>query len=197
MTDVPARDFAFPGSPAAVPGGADEAPTYAAGIDRSELEAPSILEQLAADAAAAIPAEEVTYKVPGRPGYTVRFLAQADLDDIKLWRKKAGAKKDEDPADPLKFACLVLGARNTAILKNGEALELGGQLLTFSSEDFLRTLGVGRVSDGVAKFYGASPFDHNDFAVTRTAEKVLRAAGASTDDLEGAVDDDDDLDPTT
>lgn len=138
------------------------------GLDRAE---PSDLDDLAAELTATItPTTDI--KVTGRPGYAVRCRLDFTGRDLDLLRKRAKDKKFSDGIDGVKFAGLLLGLTCTAIIRNGEPLELDGvSPVTFTSKPLQAVYGTGSAVDTARKFYALD--GHLDAA----ARKLMDEAG--------------------
>lgn len=145
----------------------------------------SILQDIVNEIAEKLPVEEVTFDVPGRPGYAVRYSLDFDVDDVKRWRKAAGASKTQE-ADEVRMAAVMLATQCTAIIRHGEEVSLEGEVLTFRSKPFHRALDVPKAADAVLKLYG------RDLHATQVANELLLRVGQKSRPGETG----DDEDPT-
>jgi hypothetical protein len=145
----------------------------------------SLLQDIANDIAESLPVEEVTFEVSGRPGYAVRYSLDFDVDDVKRWRKAAGASKTQE-ADEVRMAAVMLATQCSAIIRRGEEVRLDGEVLTFRSKSFHEALDVPKSADAVLKFYG------RDLHATQVANELLLRVGQKSRPDEA----DEDEDPT-
>jgi hypothetical protein len=155
------------------------------GDDETGAGTASLLEDIANDLAESLPVEEVTFEVPGRPGYAVRYSLDFDVDDVKRWRKAAGASKTQE-ADEVRMAAVMLATQCSAIIRRGEEVHLEGEVLTFRSKPLHGALDVPKAADAVLKFYG------RDLHATQVANELLLRVGQKSRPDET----DDDEDPT-
>lgn len=135
MTDH-VGDFTGPGTPQQElptpdPWDTTEEPDLTVGTDSSDLDA------LRAELVAEAPASDtddpyagddfVTVPVTTRPGWAIVCRLDFTGRDLDRWRKAARDKKFEDKLDGIKFAALLLGATCVALLRNGKAVQDGGE----------------------------------------------------------------------
>lgn len=132
----------FGAPPPALPGGSPAA-------------APTVLEGLLADLQAVTDDEDViTYTVPSRPGFEVRYSTVFEYETVQARTMAA-----KDPAMPtginsLTLACATLAGQCLAILKDGEDVVDGdGRPVTFQTEAFRRMLGALDAAHAVRLFY--------------------------------------------
>ena len=115
-------------------------------------------------------------EVPKRPGYALRCRTDYTGLDVDLIRKKCRDKKFADGVDGIKFASLLLGVMTTAILRNGEELELDGTSpVTFATPALQARMGTSSVDQTVRKFYGLE--GHVDAA----GRRLMNEAGYGDD----------------
>lgn len=108
-----------------------------------------------ADELSALTDLSTVIEVIKRPGYGVRCRTDFTGLDIDLIRKKCRDKKFSDGIDGVKFASLLLASFATAILRNGELLELDGvSPVTFTSKPLQERMGTATADATVRKFYG-------------------------------------------
>jgi len=94
-------------------------------------------------------------EVPKRPAYALRCRTDFTGLDIDLIRRKCRDKKFADGVDGVKFASLLLASFTTAVLRNGEELELDGvSPITFTSKPLQDRMGTATADATVRKLYG-------------------------------------------
>lgn len=94
-------------------------------------------------------------EVPKRPGYALRCRTDFTGLDIDLIRKKCRDKKFTDGIDGVKFASLLLASFTTAILRQGDDLELDGTSpVTFTAKPLQERMGTTTADATVRAFYG-------------------------------------------
>ncbi len=97
----------------------------------------------------------ITLPVPGRPRYSVTYRLDFTDKDLDGWSRSAGDKSYKAKLSGTKFALVGLASTCTAVLRDGEAIELDGKPATFRSRAFLTdVLGVATAVQVVRKLYG-------------------------------------------
>jgi len=108
-----------------------------------------------ADELAALTDLSTVIEVPKRPAYALRCRTDFTGLDIDLIRRKCRDKKFADGVDGVKFASLLLASFTTAVLRNGEELELDGvSPITFTSKPLQDRMGTATADATVRKLYG-------------------------------------------
>jgi hypothetical protein len=152
---------------------------------QSVADAPNTLSLLATALAEEVSKPDVTYVVPGRPGFAVTFDTNITVPQIERLRKACRSKHTENNFDSLKFGCIMIANQSKAILLNGEVqTNVDGAPLTLRSEEIHQFLGVdnyigqaGSVAiEAVKKFYGY------DGHIMNVSGELLTAAGFDSDD---------------
>lgn len=135
----------------------------------------SLLDEIEAEVARDLSGGEVTYDVPGRPGWTVTYEASIDPQALGVWRKKAMTGGD---LDPLKLACIILAACCRTIAKDGDPVTepgpAGARNVTFGSRVLQEKLGVPTIPnavEAVLRWY-VKPG-----SILSTYDQLARAAG--------------------
>ena len=137
----------------------------------------SILEELRAELAREAEDKEefVTYAVPRRPGYEVRFGTNIPDHSLKAWRQQNKKKGEPLGVDQLRYCATFLANKAQAILRNGEEVcDRDGEPVRF---DALYDSSEATTLEAVLRFY------KRDADVIKTAGALLIAAGWDGDDL--------------
>lgn len=130
----------------------------------------STLAALAGEIAGEVHRPPVTYKVPDRPGYAIRYSCDIDAELLRVWAERTRIKGGG--GDTLRQALLVLSNQAEAILRQGEPIGEGGADVTFADRDFRELLGAGNDATlAVRRFYG------NDGVIVSHAEELIADAG--------------------
>lgn len=147
----------------------------------------SMLDDLIAEASREVVREPSTLKIPGRPGWAVRFDVNLDEPIVTAWRKKAADKSKPEGFDMLKFSKAVLANQAEAILRLGSdesvenakvVLDPSGNPVNFRNAWFLEQLGGDRILspvEAVKKWYGV------DGTIISHCGEVLYDAGFGED----------------
>lgn len=153
--------------------------TFTPKVIASGTSGPDPLAALRETITAAVAKPDVVLEVLTRPGMTIRFSTNFDLDIIQQWRKRSHDKVSPDNFNILKFALLVIANQAEAFGLNGqEPNGQDGNPLSFRSSEVLEWTGTKRALDAVRGLYD------NDAHVVATAQEVMEAAGFGDEMME-------------
>lgn len=156
----------------------------------------SALEELKALVDAEVELEPVTYDVPTRPGWSIRYSRGITAEQIAHWAGRAADKNKPGGLNQIKWGCLVLATQCEAILHRGQHPTETGQPITFRDPDLLALQDTKSTSEAVRRFYGGKAH-HGDGPIVAQAYALLTAAGYDPETgakLADAGDDFDELD---
>lgn len=185
MGDDTVREFDGPGV-----GVDDDIDPDLAPVGRVELL--DLIQEVEEELRDEVPAREGTVKVPGRPGYEIRYSTEGiDYDTVTVWRKRSADDKKPGGSNELTFGAIVIANACQAIVRNGEDLVLDGQVATFRSKRLIEILGAIKAVHAVKKLFG------NDFELIAASWEILSDAGISRPDENGEDGEDLDEGPTS
>ncbi len=128
---------------------------------------------------AAVQKPDLSLQVITRPGMTIRFSTNMDLDTIQQWRRRCQDKSQPDNFNLLKFECMVIANQAQAFGLNGqEPMGEDGAPISFRSSEVLTWTGQKRALDAVKALYD------NDAHVVLTAQEVMEEAGFGDEMME-------------
>lgn len=130
---------------------------------------------------AAVVKDDLTLQVITRPGLSIRFSTNMDLDTIQQWRRRCHDKSQPDNFNLLKFACMVIANQATAFALNGVEPDIDGNPINFRNGPVFEWTNTKRAVDAVKALYD------NDGHVVATAQEIMEAAGFGDEMVEGDV----------
>ncbi len=133
--------------------------------------------------------EDIVLPVTTRPGMSIRFDVNIDMERVQHFRKRSENKRRKDEHDPLKYSCLLIANQAVAFLLRGQEVPgRDGEPISFRSREVLAWTGAHDVPGAVRALFSS------DGHLLAVSNELMRAAGY-TGDVESG--DDFEEDPTS
>lgn len=145
------------------------------------------LDALKASITEAVRRPDISLMVLSRPGLTIRYNTNIDMELLQRWRRSAHDKTAPDNFNVLRFMSLVVVNTALAFALNGEEpVGANGQPISFASPEVAQWTGQKRVLDSVRSLFAS------DGNIVTCGQQILDAAGYGDESMEA----DDEVGPT-